>query len=794
MSLGENRVRLILAGDFNICGLDTAEFRPLRNLADSCDCVQLINEPTHKNRMLDLIFVSKCATVLDFGVGAPVEKFHATVWATLDLKANTKPVERVTVLSYKQADIAGLRRTLGTMDLFGMVRNAATLDQAAGRWTEVVNDAMEKHIPKRTFIPKLGKNWMTPEIMRLSKLKDEMYRVQKRRPTGKTVSAYKTIRRSLRKIIRQEKMQHFLNIFNEPTGFWKAFNSVTGKSWRQDMPSLLLESGIYAESDEEKAEALLRHYQGPIPTCELPQQKPLNDYNPGICSTVEVIRKIKALPARKSPGLDGVTAFVLKSCCYELSPSIAALIGRCLKEANFPSSWKTAIIKPIPKQSAPQSCDDYRPIALLPIVSKIGESHMLLLLSEQIESQLVPTQFGFRQGRSTTDALIYFDTIVTNGFEQCRKRNQTSKVVCCFYDLSKAFDSVPHVELLQMLKNNYHLSDRLLMFVRNYLSDRAFCVRVNKANSQSVAVTAGVPQGSVLGPVLFSAYINEVGLVELSEGAQIIFYADDMVYIRAMDQANSEEEMKKDTLNLNNKVKELKLKMNITKCRYMLMTLSNRDVSLAEPPTVDGIPLERVGSYRYLGVHLDPALRYDVHAHHVNTKSKQSLGLLYRTVRKWAPPSILSKAYKSTTLPALLYGQEACFPAAEKHRMLVERAHSFAARLVSNDFKSDRDAVLNKLDWKPICQIVTEQRLLLMRKYVDGRRILPGDYLKEVSSTDLRRSGRTGHSRQLMIPKCSSSKAMQSPLVVMIKAWNALPNHQVEQQQFAKFRKETTWT
>ena len=155
---------------------------------------------------------------------------------------------------------------------------------------------------------------------------------------------------------------------------------------------------------------------------------------------------------------------------------------------------------------------------------------MLHLLLPYIEPHLSTLQFGFQHARSTVDALVCFETYVIQGFERCAKAKMATGVCAVFYDISKAFDSVVHARLLACLESIYHIPPFLLAIIKNYLSSRTQMVRVGAALSTPRDVISGVVQGSILGPLLFIAYINAVSQVEISAGSNLILFADDMCY------------------------------------------------------------------------------------------------------------------------------------------------------------------------------------------------------------------------------------------------------------------------
>jgi hypothetical protein len=212
-------------------------------------------------------------------------------------------------------------------------------------------------------------------------------------------------------------------------------------------------------------------------------------------------------------------------------------------------------------------------------MSKLVESLVNDIFLSVITPQLSEFQFGSREGRSTVDGILLLEHYILRGFERCEENKKSTRVATVFFDISKAFDSIPHDELLSTLQNSFHLAPNLLNLIQSYLSDRTLKGKVGEALSSEGAVTSGVSRGSILGPSLFLAYINSIASTPLSPGPKIILYVDDIVLIHPLWSDSSILSLQNDVDQISCCSEQLGLFLNDRKCQFMVVTLSKQSHS-----------------------------------------------------------------------------------------------------------------------------------------------------------------------------------------------------------------------
>lgn len=336
-------------------------------------------------------------------------------------------------------------------------------------------------------------------------------------------------------------------------------------------------------------------------------------------SEEKVLKLLKTLDISVSAGPDDIPPLFITRCASSLVQPVVMLFRRSLSEGVVPKLWKAAFVTPIHKKGDKSKVEHYRPISKLCILAKIFEKIVYDQVYSSLQSSFSPCQHGFLKGRSTVSNLLLFNQYLTENMDG------GGQVDCIYTDYSKAFDRIDHSLLLRkLLRLGIH--GDLFRWVSSYVSRRTQAVVINGFTSSWMEIPSGVPQGSLLGPLLFVIFINDVE--SCFHHSQLFLFADDMKIALRIDDAHDQLRLQSDLHRLDTYCYANKLDLNVSKC-YLISFTRKRCPSLCDY-MLKGMRLDRVSQVRDLGVIHDEKLLFDVHIDHIISKANKSMGFLIR--------------------------------------------------------------------------------------------------------------------------------------------------------------------
>ena len=357
------------------------------------------------------------------------------------------------------------------------------------------------------------------------------------------------------------------------------------------------------------------------------------------------------LKANKSTGLDKIPAKILKLSAEIIAPSLTYIFNLSLESGIYINEWKRARVTPIYKSEDKTKCENYRPISILLVISKVFEKEVFRQLYGYLTDNdlLSKHQSGFRPKHSTVSALIQMcDNWLSN--------MDVGKINCVvFLDIRKAFDSINHEILLNKMNLNFGISGNALKWFDSYIKDREQQCIVNGQLSSSKKIICGVPQGSILGPLLFLLYIND--MPDSLNNTTPSLYADDSeIYASSDNSSDLISKLNEDLKNLSRWMRKNKLQIHPTKSKYMFIGSSYniKNNICNEPILINSTPVPRVTNYKCLGVNLDEKLCWDSHIEMICKKVAAGIAAIKR-VKPFVPPEMLKVIYNALVQPYFDY-------------------------------------------------------------------------------------------------------------------------------------------
>jgi len=342
-------------------------------------------------------------------------------------------------------------------------------------------------------------------------------------------------------------------------------------------------------------------------------------------STLQISKKtvedvLKSIDASKGPGPDQIPPCFVKMCFQSLSTPLTMIFNSSLKGGTFPEVWKTSTIIPIPKNDDRSKITNYRPIAILNTFGKVFEKIVAKHLSFDLKSVISPFQHGFVSGRSTTTNLINFTDFVTLTMDH------GYQVDAVYTDFTKAFDKLDHSILIQKLLG-VGVSGSMLRWFDSYIRNRSNLVYVNGTYSSSYVSTSGVAQGSHLGPLLFTIFINDIG--DCFKSSNYLLYADDLKVFCKISTSEDCLTLQNDLVSLHEYCELNKLLLNFEKCQTITFT---RNVNVVKfEYNINKNKLKSVNTIKDLGVILDSKFVFDAHIDCICRRARKMLGFLMRS-------------------------------------------------------------------------------------------------------------------------------------------------------------------
>jgi len=737
--------------------------------------VQHVAEPTRKAALLDLVLATDDDLAIDVKVRDNLgDSDHCVItWDIGRTKLDARPLK--VSYNYKKANFDRLRECVGGVDWVGRL-HGLTVEEQWEAFKALLQEFMEDCIPKKSKKSLNRPVWFTGKIKALISNKKRKWDSYRRTGNKADYEEYRAITKELKREIRSARREVEERLAREAKRNPKAFyRYASGKCQHSIGP--LMNGGKLVAGNREMA-GLLNEFFASVFTLETDSLPVLEEVTSAritdICITEEeIVSRIGKLKEGKATGPDGIPARVIKELAREISKPLKIIFENSFSRGEVPRDWKLANVVPIFKKGEKSNPSNYRPVSLTSIPGKIMESILRDHILDFLEGNALirDSQHGFRRRRNCLTNLLEFYDWVT------KQRDEGNPVDIVYLDFAKAFDTVPHRRLRVKLEA-HGIQGRTCEWVSNWLSGREQRVMVNGEVSTAVEVVSGVPQGSVLGPLLFLVYIND-----LDEGLEgkISKFADDTKIGFTIKGEADRARAERDLGLLDEWSKKWLMRFNKSKCKVLHIGRNN-----GRSLNVFGVDkLEEANGEKDLGITIDEEMKFSSHAQATVAKCNRVLGYIRRSIASKSSHVILP-LYAALVRPLLEYGIQFWRPGNKGELAALEGVQRRATRMI-----------------KEVRGLSYEKRLEVLGLFSLERRLMRGDLIqafkiiKGIDNVDRERffqfdsSNKTrGNNLKLQKPAVRLRLRQNYFTCRVVNAWNALGSDVVAAPSVTSFKKK----
>lgn len=777
---------VVLLGDFNINCFNSLDnsFLMLRDFLTSFGLHQHVAEPTHFTSSNDTLLDLICTDVNVVRVWVdhiPTLSDHALVACELNVpKLKSRP-KSVCFRPIKDIDPVQFNAIMESIDWNALsMRN---VNEIANNLTYNLLEVFDYLAPKKlVFIKHKSYPWITHNIRLMMKRRDEAYRKARSTKQPAKVAYYNELKSIVGRAIQIEKDTYFKTYVSSnernPRTMWRHIKeNVNFKRSNDTLPTSLCDPDrmnrhfLNVPGDNSVAESLLEFYNK--------NKFGLPTFKFQIVTERDVTQAIRELKSNAT-GIDDISLDMLTLSFHHILSTLTTLINKSISSSTFPSMWRDAVVRPIPKIPSPLEFKDLRPISILPCTSKILEKVICRQLVDYLErNDILPTlQSGFRRHHSTATALVsVLDDVL-------HAQDDGKVTIMVLLDFSRAFDAI-NIGLLLAKLRYYGLEEAVVLWFASYLQNRHQIVEIKneKENviwSQRSPLDRGVPQGSILGPILFSIYSGDV--IKSIRHCRYHIYADDIQIYLSFKPHELEESLRlinNDLERIFNWSKSNALVLNPNKTKYIVLG-SRHQVQLVKSKSpsleINGSRIEGVCEIRNLGLLLDENMRFESHVSNIVRACFYRLKVLYR-IRDSLNEKLRIVLCETLILSKFNYIDVVIGPRLlERTKKSIQRVQNACARYCF--YIPRRDHVTSYLNRASILKMENRRRLHLatmlfgvIKHGVPKYLVEKLEWTRDVNTTHCTRSSQYA----LSLPMHRTAAFRGSFKYAATKCWNNLP-------------------
>jgi hypothetical protein len=792
--VADSEVDCYIAGDFNIDWQKVRSRRTLKDVMDSFGMSQIVTDFTriaHRNGVtsqstIDLVFTNTKEATTEIDASRKVSD-HETIFVSVPENEDEKL--KKTIKCWKNYTPEKLNNliTLALRDWKSNNSVNAKMFHLIDILKTSVNSLVYEKVVKVTG---KTKKWFNEELNDLQSKRNNALEKANRTKSPIDLFDYRRIRNQYVNELRKAEKEFLKAEVNSNSKdgkkMWKCLNNYIRK--KPELPSSITFKGRKIENPSDIAENFNSYFVESVESInrELPEIRDefdhgcqpvfINFEKISLCELEEVILNLK-----ESGSPDEITVKVIKDSLTSVKHVLLEILNQSLEEGVFPEVLKETLVVPIQKVAKTSKAEEFRPVNMLMILEKILESLVKKRVQKfvNLSSILIEEQSGFRENHSCETALVF----LLNKWKKLIEEKQT--IFSVFLDLKRAFETISRCKLIKVLEN-YGFGGVVLEWFRDYLTDRTQRTRFNSAISSSRENKLGVPQGSVLGPLLFILYVNDVK--DILSRCNVNLFADDtVIYVAHKNPDIACDILNDDLENIYYWMNSKKLKINCDKTKVLIISNKKDIVRNNFDVIMNGEHLEVVDNVKYLGVKIDDQLRFDEHISYTIQKIAVNVGLMSRmsSIMNFETKVLV---YKSLIAPHFDYCGTIMFLANKLQQKRLQRQQNKALRLILKcDWMTPTNLMLEAVNFLSVKQRIVFNVLTFIHKM--KLQLLP-NYLSSKLTTGrhVHRYG-TRNANELRTENFRMASTQNDMFYNGIRRYNMLPSIVKAQENIKMFKR-----